>query len=70
MCEGSSGKRGVAAIRVIGLDLRLYAGHLANCYINSALGVIYYGWKAFNGTDPWYTWDDLARLLEASLAEL
>ncbi len=34
------------------------------------LGVIYYGWKAFNGTDPWYTWDDLARLLEASLAEL
>ena len=20
-------------------------------------------WKAFNGTDPWYTWDDLARLL-------
>ena len=34
------------------------------------LGVIYHGWKAFNASDPWYTWDDLTRLLEASLAEL
>ncbi len=34
------------------------------------LGVIYHGWKAFNGTDPWYAWDHLSQLLEASLAEL
>ncbi len=34
------------------------------------LGVIYFGWKAFNTSDPWYSWDDLERLLRASLAEL
>ena len=34
------------------------------------LGVIYHGWRSFNGSDPWYTWDDLERLLTASLAEL
>jgi len=34
------------------------------------LGVIYYGWKKFNNSDPWYTWPHLADLLEASLAEL
>lgn len=34
------------------------------------LGVIYFGWKAFNGTDPWYAWEHLDQLLEASLAEL
>lgn len=34
------------------------------------LGVIYHGWRAFNGSDPWYSWDDLARLLTAALAEL
>ncbi len=33
------------------------------------LGVIYFGWKAFNTSDPWYSWDDLARLLGASLIE-
>ena len=34
------------------------------------LGVIYHGWRAFNGSEPWYSWDDLAGLLEASLGEL
>ncbi len=34
------------------------------------LGVIYHGWKAFNGTDPWYSWPDVAGLLERALAEL
>jgi aminoglycoside phosphotransferase (APT) family kinase protein len=34
------------------------------------LGVIYYGWKAFNDSDPWYAWDHLSTLLEASLSEL
>jgi aminoglycoside phosphotransferase (APT) family kinase protein len=34
------------------------------------LGVIYHGWVAFNGSSPWYAWDHLAGLLEASLAEL
>jgi aminoglycoside phosphotransferase (APT) family kinase protein len=34
------------------------------------LGVIYYGWKAFNDSDPWYSWRDLFRLLEQALAEL
>lgn len=34
------------------------------------LGVIYHGWRAFNASDPWYSWDDLERLLEASLSEL
>ncbi len=34
------------------------------------LGVIYHGWKRFNGSDPWYTWDHLAELLENSLAGL
>ena len=34
------------------------------------LGVIYHGWKAFNESDPWYTWSDLVHLLDASLAEL
>lgn len=34
------------------------------------LGVIYHGWKSFNESDPWYAWDHLVGLLEASLAEL
>jgi aminoglycoside phosphotransferase (APT) family kinase protein len=34
------------------------------------LGVIYYGWKRFNNSDPWYDWDHLAGLLEQSLSEL
>ena len=34
------------------------------------LGVIYHGWRAFNGSDPWYSWDDVAHLLDAALAEL
>jgi len=34
------------------------------------LGVIYYGWKRFNDSDPWYSWDHLASLLELSLDEL
>jgi hypothetical protein len=34
------------------------------------LGVIYHGWRTFNGSDPWYSWADLTRLLEASLASL
>lgn len=34
------------------------------------LGVIYHGWRTFNGSDPWYSWADLARLLESSLSEL
>lgn len=34
------------------------------------LGVIYFGWKAFNDSDPWYAWADLVELLESALAEL
>jgi hypothetical protein len=34
------------------------------------LGVIYHGWRAFNGSDPWYNWAQLEELLSASLAEL
>ncbi len=34
------------------------------------LGVIYRGWVAFNESAPWYTWDALTELLEASLAEI
>ncbi len=34
------------------------------------LGVIYFGWKAFNGSDPWYSWEDLTSLLGAALDEL
>ncbi|MEP7216002.1 MAG: phosphotransferase family protein [Anaerolineaceae bacterium] len=34
------------------------------------LGVIYRGWMAFNESEPWYTWERLAELLEASLAEI
>jgi len=34
------------------------------------LGVIYHGWRAFNGSDPWYTWPQLEELLGAALAEL
>ena len=34
------------------------------------LGVIYRGWVAFNASQPWYTWERLTDLLEASLAEI
>lgn len=34
------------------------------------LGVIYHGWKRFNNSEPWYTWDHLVDLLERSLVEL
>lgn len=34
------------------------------------LGVIYRGWMAFNESEPWYSWDRLAELLDASLAEI
>lgn len=35
------------------------------------LGVIYHGWRLFNGgSEPWYTWEHLAILLHQSLAEL
>ena len=34
------------------------------------LGVIYRGWMAFNESQPWYTWERLTELLEASLAEI
>lgn len=34
------------------------------------LGVIYHGWKRFNRSEPWYSWQDLTELLEQSLAEL
>ena len=34
------------------------------------LAVIYHGWKRFNSSDPWYSWDQVTGLLERSLAEL
>jgi aminoglycoside phosphotransferase (APT) family kinase protein len=34
------------------------------------LGVIAHGWRAFNGSEPWYGWEELCELLEAALAEL
>ncbi len=34
------------------------------------LGVIYHGWVGFNASPPWYEWDHLATLLDASLGEL
>lgn len=35
------------------------------------LGVIYHGWRKFNGgSEPWYAWDHLTELLQAALAEL
>ncbi len=34
------------------------------------LGVIYYGWKKFNDSDPWYSWRQLASALAQSLAVL
>lgn len=34
------------------------------------LGVIFHGWMRFNNSEPWYTLDHLAGLLEHSLAEL
>ena len=34
------------------------------------LGVIYHGWKSFNESEPWYSWDHLVGLLRGSLAEL
>ncbi len=34
------------------------------------LGVIYHGWRAFNGNDPWYSWPDVEALLSRALAEL
>jgi aminoglycoside phosphotransferase (APT) family kinase protein len=34
------------------------------------LGVIYHGWKAFNASDPWYTWTNVATLLTQALAEV
>lgn len=35
------------------------------------LGVIYHGWRRFNGgSEPWYTWERLATLLHQSLAGL
>ncbi|MCC6388766.1 MAG: phosphotransferase family protein [Dehalococcoidia bacterium] len=34
------------------------------------LGVIYHGWRAFNGNDPWYSWGDIDSLLSRALAEL
>lgn len=35
------------------------------------LGVIYHGWRRFNGgSEPWYTWEHLATLLHQSLAAL
>jgi hypothetical protein len=34
------------------------------------LGVIYHGWRRFNNSEPWYTWEHLADLLERSLSEL
>ena len=34
------------------------------------LGVIYHGWLAFNDSQPWYSWESLADLLERALAEV
>ena len=34
------------------------------------LGVIYHGWMRFNNSEPWYSWDHLAELLDLSLSEL
>lgn len=34
------------------------------------LGVIAHGWRLFNGSEPWYTREQLETLLEAALAEL
>ncbi len=34
------------------------------------LGVIYEGWVAFNGTSPWYSREDLDRLLRLALSEI
>lgn len=34
------------------------------------LGVIYHGWRAFNDTLPWYSWEHLAELLDAALDEV
>lgn len=34
------------------------------------LGVIYFGWLAYSGNEPWYSWDGIVVLLEDALAEL
>lgn len=34
------------------------------------LGVIYHGWKKFNDSEPWYSWNQLTAALERSLAAL
>ena len=34
------------------------------------LGVIYHGWMAYSGSEPWYPWDAVVVLLEDALAEL
>lgn len=34
------------------------------------LGVIYYGWMAYAGSEPWYPWDAIAVLLDDALAEI
>ncbi|MGD9932386.1 MAG: phosphotransferase family protein [Dehalococcoidia bacterium] len=34
------------------------------------LGVIYHGWVAFNGSSPWYTWEQVVELLQLALDEL
>ncbi|MGE5595379.1 MAG: phosphotransferase family protein, partial [Hyphomicrobiales bacterium] len=34
------------------------------------LAVIYHGWVAFNGSEPWFTRDEVYGLLQASLADL
>lgn len=34
------------------------------------LGVIYHGWKKFNDSEPWYSWNQLTAALERSLVAL
>ncbi|MFN0093545.1 MAG: phosphotransferase family protein [Dehalococcoidia bacterium] len=34
------------------------------------LGVITYGWRAFNGSEPWWEWDHLVELLGRAIGEL
>lgn len=34
------------------------------------LGVIFHGWMAYSGSEPWYPWDAIVVLLEDALAEL
>jgi aminoglycoside phosphotransferase (APT) family kinase protein len=34
------------------------------------LGVIYHGWRAFNESEPWYSWSQIDEMLSAALLEI